>query len=84
MHLLQFDPALVVEINFIKPNHRKSSESSTPTSTATQYSTRQSLMVQQSKVNVDSFYQALHASIPVVHAFSLQFQFLLLSQNQML
>ena len=64
MHLLQFDPALVVDINFIKPDHKKPTESSTPTSTATQPSTRQSLMVQQSKVNVDSFYQALHAIIP--------------------
>ena len=64
MDLLQFDPALVVDINFIEPDHKKPSESSTPTSTATQPSTRQSLMVQQFKVNVDSFYQALHAIIP--------------------
>ena len=64
MHLLQFDPALVVDINFIKPDHKKLSESSTPTSTAAQPSTRQSLMPQQSEVNMDSFYQALHAIIP--------------------
>ena len=64
MYLLQFDPALVVDINFIKPDHKKPSESSAPTSTATQPSTRQSLMAQQSEVNVDNFYQALHAIIP--------------------
>ena len=63
MHLLQFDPALVVDINFIKPDHKKPSESSTPTSTVAQPSTRQSLMAQQSEVNVDNFYQALHAII---------------------
>ena len=83
MHLFQFDPALAVDINFIKPDHKKPSESSTPTSTTTQPSTRQSLMVQQSKVNVDSFYQALHAIIPGA-CILLQFQFLLLNQNQML
>ena len=61
---MRFDPALVVDINFIEPDHKKPSKSSTPTSTATQPSTRQSLTVQQSTVNVDSFYQAFHAIIP--------------------
>ena len=40
MHVLQIDPALVVDINFIKPDHKKPSESSTPTSIATQPLTR--------------------------------------------
>lgn len=63
MHLLQFEPALVVDINFIKLDHKKPSESSSLSSTS-RPSTSQSWVAQQSKVNVNSLYQELHAFIP--------------------
>ena len=59
MLLLQVDPALVVDINFIKPNHDKPIDLtiSTPTVSRTH-------VVQQHDVNADSLYQALYQILP--------------------
>ena len=59
MLLLQVDPALVVDINFIKPNHNKPIDSTSLTSTVSH-----TQVVQQRDVNADSLYQALYQILP--------------------
>lgn len=53
------DAALVVDINFIKPNHDKPIDLTTSTPTV-----RRTQVVQQYDVNTDSFYHALYQILP--------------------
>ena len=59
MLLLQVDPALVVDINFIKPNHNKPIDSTTSTSTVSC-----TQVIQQHDINPGSLYQALYQILP--------------------
>ena len=62
LDILQVEPALVADIKFIKPNHKKSSEVSVP-------AVRQPLadntqITQRLASNADNLYQALYAVVP--------------------
>ena len=59
---LQVEPALVADIKFIKPNHKKSSGVSVPA--VRQPSADNTQITQRLASNADDLYQALHAVIP--------------------
>jgi len=59
MLLLQLDLALIVEINFIKPNRNKPNDSNLSISTASR-----TQVVQQCGGNADSLYQAMYQILP--------------------
>ena len=67
MLFLQVDPALVVDINFIKPNHNKSIDLTTSTPTV-----RWTQVVQQHDVNTDSLYHTLYQILPGAYIFTIR------------
>ena len=71
MLFLEIDPALVVDINFIKQNHDKLIDLTTSTPTV-----RRTQIVQQHDVNTDSLYHAPYEILPGAY------QYLFSNQNQ--
>ena len=69
---MQVDPALIVDINFVKPDHKKLHEPLLARAAATSQasSTEHTQKDQQHSINTDNFYQALYAAIPTACIFT--------------